>query len=308
MPETAEALRALDGTVDLDIDLEGLALLGTLFDETQVITRNHAALVQGRGGYAGFQRCGAAWKANKARINMRVSGTRDPLILRNNSQADLRLPAAISVVGADGEICHRVQFFSEMDWLTAQTADIRAEDRPVTPSRATAQPNNVISLAAVRHARAKWGASHLGDHLDDLITDQGQTRANSLSYVGRAHARRVAPAYLPSFLSFLCRRRVKFSASVPAEGLIQTLCGQGQSCVGDTKGVMTCQTDQGLFSLDQSHVAEAWVTRHCSTAATRFGAALELYDREGRALAVLHADPWSEGATWNSYLEAMPNI
>ncbi|WP_417264048.1 hypothetical protein [Celeribacter sp.] len=307
MPKTAEALRALDGTVDLDIDLEGLALLGTLFDETQVITRNHAALVQGRGGYAGFQQCGAAWKANKTRINMRVFGTREPLILRNNSQADLRLPAAISVVSADGEICHRVQFFSDMDWLTAQTADIRAEARAVPPPCAPAQPNNVISLATVRRARAQWGAAHLGDHLDDLIIDQGQTRARSLCYIGRAHARRVTHAYLPSFLSFLCRRRVKFSASVPAEGLIQTLCGQGQSCFGDAKGIMTCHTDQGIFSLDLPHVAEAWVTRHSFTAATRFGAALELYDREGRALAVLHADPWSEGATWNSYLEAIPS-
>ncbi|MFV0473085.1 MAG: hypothetical protein ACK5MQ_02420 [Pikeienuella sp.] len=307
MPETADALTDAAGAVVLDLDLGGLALLGATFDDTQIITRNQGALVQGRGGYAAFQTCGARWRLNRRRVNIRVADARTPTILRNEARPEIGLPAAISVAGADGRIRHRVQFLSEADWRVARAVEAAAvaPPAPAPVAERGADMSNVINLASVRNARRNWAGAELGDHLDDIIVGGGAGRASCLGRLGAAWARRANPGYLPSFLSFLCRRGVRFSASVPAAGMLQTLCGRGCECFGDAEGLMTVLTDRGLFSIDLAQMAQIWVTRHGGDGGAP-GAALELYDAGDRPLAVLHADPWSEIDGWNGYLEAMP--
>lgn len=308
LPETLTQLVEDSRAVPLDLDLPGLALLGTALDDAQIITHNHGALVQARGGYGRFQSCGEPFRPSERRIPIRVAEGRNHAIMRSDSDADKRHPAAISVVGRDGRVGHRIQFFSEADWLAACCIDVAA-DQVGAPCDGdmSAEPDcaaNIVRLDTVRYVRDRWSVAGFSDHLDDLLLDRRADRMTNLCYVGTARARRVSPAHLASFLSFLCDRQLPFSATVPAAGLIQTLSGRGEA-LHSAGSVVLCETSRGMFSLDLARVAYAWVTRVGGTGQNP-SAMLELYDDTGRCLVLLHADPWSEAANWAAWLEALP--
>lgn len=311
LPETLTELVELSGAVPLDLDLSGLMLFGTMLDDAQIVTHNHGALVQARGGYGRFQTCGVPFRPSKRRIPIRVAEDGNHAIMRSASDAEARHPAAISVVGSDGRVGHRIQFLSETDWMAASCIEVAAElaeleppsDDRATPTEPAA---NVIELAAIRSARDRWSVADFSDHLDDLLLDRCADRMTNLRYIGKACARRVNPAHLASFLDFLSDRKLAFSASVPAAGLIQTLSGRA-TAQRSAGSVVLCQTDRGMLSLNLASVASAWVTR--PGGGDRLASALlELYDEKGRCLALLHANPWSEVSNWSHWLEAIPTL
>ena len=303
LPEKLADLVALAGTQALDLGLAELALVGTCFDNAQILTRNAGALIQGRGGYAAFQPCGSRFRANRRRVTIRVNETRAVSVLRSPEMPARRMPATISVVDAAGVVGHRIQLLDDADRLKAQSLPSSALDpMPEQGVTATRQAANVVSLAGVRQARQRWTGAHLGDHLDDLVLDAGQARLSCLPYLGRARARRVATSILPSFLDFLCHHRAGFSATLPFGGMAQSMSAQALG-LRRAGSLLICETDAGLFLVDMALVGQGWVTRLGTAGAE---AALELYDHDGRCLLLLHGDPWSNATNWASYLEAMP--
>lgn len=290
LPENVQQL-VLQGGVAIDICLEELALFGTSLDNAIIMTSNANAIVQGRGGYAGYQSVGQRLRLNPRRPVMRMADARDMLVMLSPACAEA--PAALSVIATDGRIQHRVQV-AGADWNRVETlphSGIRAA--PVVDGPATS--SNVIVLHDVRHRRENWATATIGMCLDDVLHDAGRVRLRCLPHV-RAGARRVKPQLLYSFISFLCERRVCLAATVFAEGMSQTISGTSRKATTMGRFII-CETDSGRFALDPDGVAHAWICRHGAAAH------LELYNKSGVCIAVLHAPPSGD---WSDYLEAFP--
>lgn len=290
LPATCAALERAGGRA-VDLGLEELALFAICFDAALILTTNHGALVEGRGGYAALQRTGTPLRLNPRRPAIRVQGWRALPVLLSPAGADG--PAALSVAAGDGRIQHRIQIAGD-DLIRAETLPHLAATPTAAPLRP--RPDNVFSLVELRQRRATWAQLSMADRIDDILHDGGAARCAYLPLIG-AGARRVQPQILPSFIRYLCRQNRSIAVTVPVDGMAQTLLGDALRC-GTLGPMILCDTTSGRFALDPAHIASLWVTRHGADAA------LELYDAHRTCLAILHAPPCP---TWASYLEAMPS-
>lgn len=309
LPETLDDLRARIGTQQLDLDLSGLALLGTLLDGAQVLTRNSGALIVGKRGYAGVQTAGSPFRGNRQRPVVRMAPATDlPVLL---SAADGPRPPCLSVTCGAGRIAHRVQLMTPADQAVAASVPAAGPaDRPAALPPLADDPApraaDVVRLDAIRAARQLWPLSKVSDHLDDLLADRGRARGRLLPLLGASRALRVRHDLIPSLLRFISRRGLSFSITVPTDAsLSHSLTGRADH-VDHTPALLSCRMTNGFFSLDLAELAQAWVSRYARAATGALsGAMLDLYGRDGRCMAVLHADPFSSSQEWADVLEAL---
>lgn len=302
LPATRTALEAHGPVEALAADLEDLALIGTEFDEALITTRNAGALISGRGGYGAFQSVQAPWRPSRWRVSLRVAPCAGLALLRSARDPGSRTPGSIVVLDSEDRIIHRVQYVTDHDLTIAATLarDDRAARLPA--SEPAVWDDKVVSLAAIRAARAGWTHAGTGAHLNDLIgEDAGRQRRLCLPHLGHERAWRILPSVLPMMLGYFRERRISFARLVSGPGLIQADLGPLERVVRGND-VLTASATGSVFSLALDQIGSVWVAR-CGT-----DWQLELYGHDLKAIAAFRSDPMADLRDWNDLLASLPRM
>lgn len=299
-PATIFAQRKFGPVTAVDADLETLALLGTQLAGSVITTSNPAALISGKGGYAPYQSTSTPFRLSRNRINIRVAP---------QAAVDLYcsrdVPDRTNLIVADkaGNIVHRVTVRDGIDAHVIEALETIPDEDVSMPGAVTrhAASRNVVSLSAVRAARDNWDCGDTGQHLNDVMIDCGLSRAQILPYVGRCRAWPVVTQTVASFVIYLCDKSIRHARLIPGTGLIQSDLSRGGK-VSQVGSILRVQNAHQNLALDLEQVRAVWVTR--------FGAMsqLELYNADGRAIAILAADPASDISEWNTLLASLPSM
>lgn len=278
---------------DLGGDIERLALLGTQLESALITTRNTAAVIAARGGYAGLQPSDRRFSVSAKRANLRYAHGASVRLARHEG-------GALSLVAADhgGQIQHRVDATTDYDNRILRSLEASPFDQFPGP---VPQAGNVLSLAAIRTARNCWDRDIAADHLNGFLMDRGRTRRSCLRHLGQNRAWRVPPYALAGLLEHLAHTGRNFVRVVCAEGLMQAQSGRVLRCNLQGTSVI-CESDHNSFALNIQQVAEVWVT------AGRLHWQVEAYDTQGQGVAILTAPPMSCGPDWRAALMAMPRL
>lgn len=293
MPDSVQALRSCGDLQELGRDFEGWALMGTQLDHALITTRNAGALISGQGGYGPLQTDQMPLRLCQHRVSLRV-GTRAALRLGYFAGRDL--PDALVAYDRDDQLCHRVQLRAPMDLCVARSVapDDLCADLPPEESH-----NNVVSLHAVRRARAGWDDADAGQHLNDFMYDQGRARLTTLPHVGPQRAWQIVPQVLVSFFTYLQGRGISFARMVPVAGLMQADVGPLEQ-LRKLDQILQGSGAHSSYALDLGQVQSVWVVasaRHWQ---------IEIYGHEGRALSILSADPLGNQPLWRDFLLSLP--
>lgn len=295
-PPTLDALEQAGPVSYLKADLETLALVGTQLAEALISTRNSAALISGRGGFAPYQDSARRFHASQNRVTFRVHPTTPVHMTMSAGRAGPE--AVVSVSNAQGDIGMRIEAGDGYDACVLGALD-RGEKRALDPSSEESFGGNVISLGAVRSVKTHWSNSDAGQHLNEILDTTGRARASVLPYVGKGCAWRVQPQVLSSFVTFVTDRAIRHTRLVPGCGFVQgDVFKSGQVQLQDD--ILLVSGSGAHFALDLAQIATAWVTR--------FGGVshLELFDHNDCAVAVLAPDPNSDVRVWNDLLASLP--
>ncbi|MBT6096995.1 MAG: hypothetical protein HOM03_12865 [Marinovum sp.] len=295
LPSTLKKMQAKAQVVPLGNDITALALAGVQWKDALISTRNDAAIISGRGGYGRYQATDCAFNVSRAkhRLDIRVNAEAGPN-LSGVSAGSGRFISAFSTDDAEA-VQHRVQVNTAHDHAVLSLFETTAH--AAIPSQAVI--SNVLHLSAVRRARETWNDSAPGHHLNDMLLHQGRTRFQCLPHVGKGRAWQVAANLLGSFLAFLCDRKISVTRGVVAKGILQLdrgLLGADHTA----NGVMLMQDGTRSFAIDTKQVHQLWV----AVAGQHWQ--LEVYRRDGTALAVLAADPFHPADHWHDLLNALP--
>lgn len=293
MPDSVQALRACGDLQELGRDLEGWALMGTQLDHALITTRNRGALISGQGGYGPLQTDQMPLRLYQRRVSLRI-GTGASLRLGYFTGVDL--PDALVAYDRDDQVRHRVQLRAPMDLCVVRAL---APDNLCGDLPSDEPTNNVISLHAVRRARAEWDDADAGQHLNDFMYDQGRTRLNTLPHVGRERAWQIVPQVLVSFFTYLQGRGISFARMVPVSGLMQADVGALEQ-LRKLDQILQGSGMRSSYALDLAQVQSVWVVasaRHWQ---------IEIYGHEGRALSILSADPLGNQPLWRDFLLSLP--
>lgn len=298
IPRTVSAQRALGPVDALEGDLETLALLGTQLGDALITTRNGAALITGKGGYAPYQPTSAPLRLSRSRVNLRIAPDARIQLYCAREKAGV---SSLIVATSAGEILHRIVTRGGFDELVVSALDTCQNPSLSQTETPSSQAANIISLAAIRSARATWQQCDTGEHLNDMMADRGVSRAQSLPHVGQRNAWQVVVETMPSFMTYLIDKRIGHARLVPGTGLIQgdLVRGGTASLAG---AILLIESGVQRFALDLDQIAAAWVTR------LGVLSQLELYDEMGQAIAVIAADPMSNFTEWNTLLASLPTV
>ena len=288
-------MRTQAQVIPLGNDIAALALAGVQWEDALISTRNDAAIISGRGGYGRYQATDCAFNVSRSqhRVDIRVNSESGPNLSRIAAGSG-RFTSAFSTDDAEA-IQHRVQVNTVHDHAVLSL--IETIPHATVPPEAAV--SNLLHLSAVRRAREMWDESDSGNHLNDMLLNQGRTRFQCLPHVGKGRAWQVATHFLGSFLTFLCDRKISVIRGVVAKGILQLDCGP-LGAERTSNGVMFMQDGTRSFAIDTKQVYQLWV------AASGHHWQLELYSRDGTALAVFAADPFHPADHWCDLLNALP--
>lgn len=295
LPGTLKEMQTQVQVVPLGNDIAALALAGVQWENALISTRNDAAIISGHGGYGRYQATDCAFSVTRAehRLDIRVNAEAGPNLSRVVSGSGL-FTSAFSTDDAEA-VQHRVQVNTLHDHAVLSL--IETIPHAAIPSEAAV--SNVLHLSAVRRAREMWDEGNPGNHFNDMLLYQGRRRFQCLPHVGKSRAWQVATHLLGSFLAFLCDRKISVIRGVVAKGILQLDCGP-LGADHTSNGVMFMQDGTRSFAIDTKQVYQLWV------AASGLHWQLELYGRDGTALAVFAADPFHPADHWRDLLNALP--
>ncbi|MEM1301758.1 MAG: hypothetical protein AAGH17_04175 [Pseudomonadota bacterium] len=298
LPDTLGALRQTSDVTDIGHSIEPLALVGTLLDNALITTQSSAALISSFGGYGALQPSNGPLRLSRKghRADIRFAASSQVRVTRNRHGVGSPAPISLTVLDAAGHVRHRVQVRTAADQMAVMSLEPSA---PTHPGHSSELGSNVIPLAAIRAAKADWTQQDAGRHLNDFLDRDGATRLKCLPHMGRNRAWRVQASILPSFLTFLRDRRVGCARFVPTSGLMHMDVGTFDD-VSELDDVIVTKSGRNTFSMDMKSIASAWVTA--------LGPVwqIELYDADGRAVAVIGADPHANTTIWRDMLSALP--
>ena len=297
LPGTLKEIQSQGTVVPLGNNIAALALAGVQWENALISTRNDAVIIAGIGGYGRYQSTACTFNVTHSehRLDIRVNAESGPNLSRILSGNGL-FSSAFSTDDAE-LIQHRVQ----VDTLRDHAILSMIETIPHTEITQKPTISDILHLSTVRRAIESWDDSDPGSHLNDMVLDEGRTRLQCLPHVGKGRAWQVASYPLCSFLTFLCDRKISFIRGVVAKGILQL--DRGPLVMDHTSnGLMFMQGGSRSFSIDTKKIYQLWVTA--------FGQhwQLELYSRDGKALAIFAADPFYPKDHWRDLLNALPPV
>ncbi|MFT3688956.1 hypothetical protein [Paenirhodobacter sp.] len=287
-------------------EAELLALILPLFERASATTIGTHALLHQRGGYAVPRLLGCRRDQPAGRVRLALASGRDEQLVLSPSDRGRRLPAALHLFDADGEVLHRAELSDPADLLALDAIGAQMglpfAPLPLRPAPPHREP--VDRIGAILAARRDWDRRTPDTHLDELALDGGHSRAALLPHLGADRAQRLDPACLPGLLDLLAHLRLPFLRHVLRKGCVQAQGG----AVTDLRvsGPMRLlHARKGLMALDLAGVERCWRT-HWTTA----GLVLELYDARNQSVAVVSADPARPAARddWNALLARIPPL
>ena len=294
-------LHDLDGSIGLTLlhgDLETLALIGTQINSGIISTNNGAALLSQMGGYAPITTTAMPHRLSRKRVNLRVA----PNHIVHLARSEVGDNGRLTLVVADdaGVIYHRIEVAEPYDQAVIATLDAAANEKgPFRPIIPTMPPNNIVSLSAVRCARATWDGYDTGQHLNNILADGGKSRSKILPHIGKNKAWPVLVKALKFFMIHLHNSLISYSQNVSGNGLIQSMIVKGGTLRILDK-ILMIQNQHHSFAIDLVQVDSVWVT-----AIGPFHQ-LEIYAADGRAIAVFGADTKCGIRHWNALLCSLP--
>lgn len=298
LPQTLCDVRAMTDVVPLGHNLEGLALLGTQFEDAFITTQNESAVMTGRGGYGRFMNRGEVWRPLMNRVNLRVSEHSNLALSRCSSVPAQGLPTALIASDRNGNIVHRIHAVSSYDQNIAQALDEDLSEPWPTP-RTVVQAHNVIQFPAIRQARMNWNEAGVGGHLNDLLSDRGRLRLHTLRHLSADAAWRISPTILPSFLMFLNDRNTPFVRGIVTDGMLQATCGPTTS-VTEVDGIQRVSSAKSYFALNCAKLDEVWVI------VVGKDYWIECYSHQNGIQSVIMCDPMFPEQDWRGFLSALP--
>lgn len=298
LPQTLYDLDASIGLTLLHGDLETLALIGTQINSGIISTNNGAALLSQTGGYAPMTTTAMPHRLSRKRVNLRVAPNRTVHLARSGVNDNGR--QTLVVADDTGAIYHRIEVAETYDRAAIAALDAAARDSGPSQAIAPTMPHdNIVSLSAVRCARATWDGCDTGQHLNDILADDGKTRSKTLPHIGKNKAWPVLVKTLKHFITHLHSSSISYVQNVSRNGLIQSMIAKG----GTPRlldQILMIQSDHQSFALDLMQVDSVWVT-----AVGPFHQ-LEMYAADGCAIAVFGADPKGDVRQWNALLCSLP--
>ncbi|MEM6941272.1 MAG: hypothetical protein AAF943_15500 [Pseudomonadota bacterium] len=296
-PQTLETLAAAHQVAHLDADLGTVALLGAHLHDALVSTRNSAALITGVGGFAGYQDTTRPFHLSQNRMTLRVDTTAPVHVVRHTAQAGQR--TVLCVADAKETIVMRAETGSRHDLNVLSNLQTRGKHSHPPADLRTG--GGVVSLAAVRQARASWAQRDSGQHLNALMAEGGTQRASTLPHIGKGRALKIRPEVLPSFLTYLVARQIRHARLVMGCGFCQGDIFEN-GAIEQLDTIVLVSQDATNFALDLTQVSRCWVTRFAQSCQ------LEIYGADDRPVAVLAADPHSNLGQWHDLLAALPAV
>lgn len=297
LPGTLSDLKSRTSLDMIGHGLEALALIGTQFEDALITTRNGGALISGRGGYCAFQGVDSPWRLSPQRVTIRVATEGNVRLAR--SAVSPSMPGSLVAADSAGKIVHRVQYSSDNDRLVAESLEPRSANEPKLLETEHTAPN-VLSLGAIRAARADWESADTAMHLNDLLgADCGRARNQCLPHIGKHRAWRISVHVIPSFLGHLCENAVRYVPIVLGAGILQAGIGAVHQILRrDT--IIIASGDAGLFSMDLNEVESAWVV------VLGKKRQIEFYGHDRSAIAAITCDPAGDAAAWRELLASLP--
>lgn len=300
LPQTLNDLDVAAGLTSLHGDLDALALIGTQLNSSVISTNNGVALLSQTGGYGPMTTTAMPHRLSRKRVNLRIEPYRSVHLALSGMGGNGR--QTLVVADTAGVIFHRIEVADTFDQAVIRSLDVLGTDSggPKDAEHKVA-PDNIVSLTAVRCARIKWDDSDTGQHLNDILIDSGKTRLKTLPHIGRNKAWRILPDVLQYFISHLHKSSVDYALNVAGTGLIQSMIATGGTphMLDD---ILMVQNEMNSFALDLAQVGSVWITFVAGSHQ------IEIYSRDGRAVAVLGADPAGDIRHWDTLLCSLPNV
>ena len=309
LPLSFDEVCQLAHVVEIPFEVSSLGAFGMHLGSSRVTTRNEGSSLQGRSGYD--------WTASARKVSIRAHESDRARIFYTSGDSQNGLPSCLFVAAQDGVIGHWIDV-SEEDATSLLVGIDTTKSSSWEASLKTQVQEKVIPLQPIRELLSRWHENDLGKHLDSMIQDRGRSRRRSLKSLDKEQACQTSRSYVEKLLGYLCHRKLHFCFSVPACGVLQTACSAGIDLriVGSR---LICEMASDTFTLDLDLVASAWITRHLTWAngptggcggstINRFCSAIELYDKEGRSIAMLHSSPWAPEAEWNRLVDVLPRL
>lgn len=272
----------------LAADAETLAMVLPVFGRAVATTIGPHALISETGSYAAAELAGQPSRPGTgSRIGLRLAAGRGERLFYIPADPARRRPATLHLIDPLGRIAHRTELAAPEDILMLSSMLPELDPGAPEPIAPEEEPPRVLSLPAIRQARAQWWFCSACRHQDDFLLDGGGQRRDCLPHLGANAARRVEPGILPSLLEHLSHSGLPFTRAVARLGCMHAMSEVVQETAQESR-MTVLRSGSGLMAIDLNAVRQCWLTRwgHGVNGLVM----LELYDAKGRCIGYFGAD------------------